>query len=300
VHTSTNTFQLTHAFEHRTYNIQNKCIPFQDINLEPITHSLSSILQPYLLKHHHINEYRRSTIRRLYLQRNFAEKALRFLSQNSCDRVISRQDILNQCPYDSTLTTFSKLLQERGCAVQGYNEFHLICEASGIYEFVTRDFTDRLARYIRNSNFSHKTILEVGAGGGVMARSLKSRLDSSSRYVATDLFSSSSSSSNGVLKMDYRRALEIFRPSLVLVSWMPRNKDWTRVFRDAPYVKEYLMIGDPSLCGTLDSWKECDMFSSSVLDDVSSVQLCRYDEFDNKNVARFRSRSITMSFKRHC
>ena len=189
-------------------------------------------------------------------------------------------------------TSLVNLLEDIGCAVQGYNEFHLLCEASGIYEFVTRDFADSLAKYIRTS--SHDTIVEVGAGGGLISRALKSRLSSSKRYIATD-----ANSNPNVLKMDYRRALSTFKPSLVVVSWMPRNEDWTTAFRECSSVSEYLIIGDPTLCGTSDSWSSSS-FRSRTLEDLSSLQLCRYDRFSHDVSPRsLRSRSITRSFIRN-
>ena len=271
-----------------------------------------------------MDEFRRSAIRRLFLQSEYADKATTFLNRNRTRQMheISRHEILSQCPYVHTPTLPSfvsnhthththryitpsntsllNLLEDIGCAVQGYNEFHLLCEASGIYEFVTRDFADSLAKYIRTS--SHENILEVGAGGGLISRALKSRLSSSSskRYIATD-----ASTQNGdVLKMDYRRALSTFRPSLVVVSWMPRNEDWTNAFRECSSVSEYLIIGDPTLCGTSDSWSSSS-FRSRTLEEISSLQLCRYDRFyddasstTRTNSRSLRSRSITRSFIR--
>ena len=150
---------------YRTFKIENGVTGHRAIPLERLSFQrrsdkelLKSVLKPH--HKHTMDEFRRSAIRRLFLQSEYADKATRLLKQIRTQDFLSRQDILNRCPHDLKDSKFHNLLQDIGCAIRGYNEFHLLCEASGIYEYVTRDYADGLAKYIRDS--PHEKILEVG------------------------------------------------------------------------------------------------------------------------------------------
>ncbi|KKQ34083.1 MAG: hypothetical protein US50_C0063G0002 [Candidatus Nomurabacteria bacterium GW2011_GWB1_37_5] len=45
-------------------------------------------------------------------------------------------------------------------------------------------------------------------------------------------------------KIDYKKAIEKFRPSIVVCSYMPSKEDWTEFFRSKKFIKEYILIGD--------------------------------------------------------
>ena len=67
------------------------------------------------------------------------------------------------------------------------------------------------------------TILELGAGSGVLSQRLADLLGSAARVVATDSgLNRIGGVWSGLEKMDSRRALQKYRPDIVLVCWMPR------------------------------------------------------------------------------
>jgi hypothetical protein len=44
--------------------------------------------------------------------------------------------------------------------------------------------------------------------------------------------------------IEYREALKLHQPDIVLCSWMPMGDDWTRELRSHPSVQEYILIGE--------------------------------------------------------
>ena len=54
-----------------------------------------------------------------------------------------------------------------------------------------------------------------------------------------------------VRRKRYKKALAMFKPSIVLVGWMPMDEDWSADIRSCPSVREYILIGeaDDGCCG---------------------------------------------------
>lgn len=108
-------------------------------------------------------------------------------------------------------------------------------------------------------------ILEVGAGNGELTHYLRAALRRASHtaggreesggysVVACDASSGgqwpwSASPADGrfgrVEGLDYREALQLYRPHVVLCSWMPMGEDWSAAFRRCPSVREYVLLGE--------------------------------------------------------
>jgi len=52
-----------------------------------------------------------------------------------------------------------------------------------------------------------------------------------------------------VVAMDYARALNVYAPDAVVQAWMPMGTDFSRAFRAAPSVREYVLIGETDASG---------------------------------------------------
>jgi hypothetical protein len=142
------------------------------------------------------------------------------------------------------------------------------------------------ARLQRELGASELVVLEVGAGNGSLAYALdkQRRIEAAAgakasrkaqaleapapvsiRVVATDTGvwkakhhrrakgarATGGAGAFPVAQMDYRAALEHYKPHVVVCSWMPMSDDWTQAFRDAPSVHEYVLVGekDEGCCG---------------------------------------------------
>jgi hypothetical protein len=139
-----------------------------------------------------------------------------------------------------------------------------------IYEIYSEESIEKLAIIISamaaassvNSN-ERITILEVGGGNGKLGYHLNKKLQQLATnafdVVITDEIPPSESVS--VEKIGYQAAIEKYKPTIILSSWMPYGEDWTTVFRNNPETKAYIMIGDSS-CGGIDdiSWQPADDF----------------------------------------
>jgi len=135
------------------------------------------------------------------------------------------------------------------------NEFNSYCENHGIYDFLTVEFVDALARELRAllSSSCTPTILEVGAGDGSLSHHLRSRLPAGQKIIATDSGSWRIPKKYAVEALDVDAALRTYAPDVVLCSWMPTNVDFTAAIRRAK-VPAYVLIGetDDGACG--DPW----------------------------------------------
>ena len=190
------------------------------------------------------------------------------------------------------------------------------------------------------------TVLELGAGNGKLSHFLKEELlrreggehGERVRVEATDSFGWGLKTGNAVTggsfidssfaaveDMDYKRALEKYAPTVVLVSWMPQGEDWTKDIRATASVKEYVLVGeaDDGCCG--DNWHTwgnhaffsptdgpkariggdtaeaaapevppyvADGWTRHDLGDLSDLQLCRFDSEE------FVGNSRTVVFRR--
>ena len=127
---------------------------------------------------------------------------------------------------------------------------------TALHEVLTRELIDALVSHLslaldrcERAGVATPTILEVGAGNGMLAHHLTRRLEGRARVVAVDDGSSRIARQAEVHVLDQATALARFRPQIVLACWMPSGCDWTAGFRACASVREYLLLGRPSACG---------------------------------------------------
>ena len=127
---------------------------------------------------------------------------------------------------------------------------------AALHELLTRELIDALVNHIsraldrcERAGVAQPTILEVGAGNGMLTYHLARRLGSRARVVAVDDGSSRIATQVEVQVLDQATALARFAPQIVLACWMPSGCDWTAGFRACASVREYLLLGHPSACG---------------------------------------------------
>ena len=127
---------------------------------------------------------------------------------------------------------------------------------AALHELLTRELIDALVSHLsraldrcERAGVAQPTILEVGAGNGMLTYHLARRLGSRARVVAVDDGSSRIATQAEVHLLDQATALARFAPQIVLACWMPSGCDWTAGFRACASVREYLLLGHPSACG---------------------------------------------------
>lgn len=194
------------------------------------------------------------------------------------------------------------------------------------YEILTQEHIGQLSTYLQQRAEKYGAtpqnplrILEVGAGDGRLTHFLSENLSNTIRLEATDsghkkikpefpvtIIKGDRGETDGLGPIE--KAMQEYQPDIVISSWMPINKDWTKTFRDMPSVKEYILIGDPEVCaqpwetwGTdLESNRPKDEapfaqdgFSATHLKELEKFQVCRTD-----HVLDDESHSDTVSFRR--
>lgn len=147
------------------------------------------------------------------------------------------------------------------------------CNWFGLDQLLNREFNDALAEEIKKLGLA--PILEVNAGSGDLARSLRQRgielaaVGSGQRPLRKGV-----SNSDGVPpKMGHREAMRKYQPRLVICSWMPQGADWTKDFREDKTIQAYLLIGEEK--GK--DWAEYPGWRSRVLKGPNKWSLCRLD-----------------------
>jgi hypothetical protein len=176
------------------------------------------------------------------------------------------------------------------------------------YEVYTREHVAALADYLRKQR--GRSVLELGAGSGELSARLRTLLGAGVRLTATDsgLRGLHLSSPFEVELLDADSALATVDADIVITCWMPLGVDWTQRIRATTSVREYILIGEPALCGhAFLTWGEClddteseptpqlqlDGWERIDLHHMDAVQLCRTDERWAE-----RGRSRTVSFRR--
>jgi len=161
------------------------------------------------------------------------------------------------------------------------------CDKFGIYQILNQEFNDALAKEIKKHNL--KPVLEVGAGSGDLARAMRSR---GIQMYAVDTFDQplpERALNLGDLpeKMDYKEAIDKYKPELIICSWMPPGEDWTPVFRASESVKAYILIGEVEECGTDNTYGEFPGWNNYVLKGPNKWSMCRSDkglDFDQPEI----------------
>jgi hypothetical protein len=208
------------------------------------------------------------------------------------------------------------IMESAGCCVYGRNEFNYFCEEFQHYEFLTSTYVDALANHIRAKAKSSPPkggkefiLLEIGAGSGRLAAHLEERLGSDNiLVVATDSAEWNLQQHFRVEHYNHKEALKLFKPDMVLASWMPVGVDWTKDIRRAG-VDEYILVGeaDGGCCGhPWYTWGVvhgrtgkkgaiapfvADGYKKLPLGDISKLQLQRYDS------KQYNQNSQTVSFQ---
>lgn len=181
----------------------------------------------------------------------------------------------------------------RGCDRRDVFWVTEMCSAGPVYLLPTREWVRALAREIVDLGVS--SVLEVGAGDGFLARSLRAALPRRVRLVATDSgaweeparrMSAAERTElarvavpglqlgTNVVRLDALKAVRQYASELVLVSWPPPGPLLERLIR-APvrYVLEIGATGDTCGLGAR-SWR----FAHEVLPGpIETRALCRLD-----------------------
>jgi hypothetical protein len=184
-----------------------------------------------------------------------------------------------------------------------------------VHEILTEEYIAELAEHYSESimNFLIKNpndkfvLLELGAGDGRLAgflrRELVSRFGEKVAVEAADKYAEGTGDFS-VTKMDYKDALDRYKPNAVIVSWMP-HQDWTKDFRDPNRnIKEYILIGesDEGVSGTEDTWDpylvKKEGFAEEKLERATLAQISHTDRGFDRSDALSLCRSETKAFKR--
>merc|ERR1712129_616218 len=86
---------------------------------------------------------------------------------------------------------------------------------------------------------------------------LRSLLPADVRVVATDSGACGLPAASGVHVelLAAEEAIATFAPAVALCSWMPLGLDWTTALRACSSLREYVLVGDPEICGVpWDTW----------------------------------------------
>lgn len=154
------------------------------------------------------------------------------------------------------------------------------CNQHYVYQLPNIEFIQELAKVIKEINAD--VILEIGAGRGIISRNVSKIIGKD--IILTDDYSWWGNKENAekieytdIIKMDYKEAIKKFKPDLVIASWIPYNKGWTKYFRLHPYIKGYIIIGEPrgGCTGSDDDWKT--KWNMKILTDVERYGICRTD-----------------------
>lgn len=152
--------------------------------------------------------------------------------------------------------------------------FVAICRARGIYHLPTVEFVTGLAHALKRLP---EPCVEIGAGRGDLARALRA---AGLPITATD---------DGVwwpepLPDDVARctveaALERYRPATALCVWPPHRTNWPALFRAAPSVQAYLLVGDGphGMTGDAASWAGAPRWRRRALPRLAALGRCRLD-----------------------
>lgn len=160
------------------------------------------------------------------------------------------------------------------------------CRIHNIFQLLNIEFIKELSTKIRE--MGHNTILEVGAGRGLLGKYLSDELGQ--EIILTDDYSWWDRNKINLIdynikKMDYKEAIKTYNPELIIVSWIPYKKRWTEHFRDNRSVKGYIIIGEgPGGCtGSYMDWKTS--WIRQQLDDVENYGICRSDFFHPNHIS---------------
>lgn len=168
--------------------------------------------------------------------------------------------------------------------------------AHHVFQLLNIEFIRELANEIKEIN--PEIILEVGAGEGLLGKYLSKELgkdiiltDDHSWWDREDI----KIENKDVIIMDYKTAIKIYDPDLIIASWIPYKRWWTKEFQECKSVKGYILIGEgPGGCTGSDmdwntSWIEHN------LDNVEKYAICRTDHgFNGIGFDRMRHTNVSL------
>lgn len=169
-----------------------------------------------------------------------------------------------------------------------------------VFELWNKEYIENFSDYLKKRAEDFKAtkekplqILEVGAGNGKLTHFLKEQFEKNKieniEIRATDSGKLMKSIEAAGVKikshfpveiLDYKKAIEKYKPDVIICSWMPYEQDWTRDFRAAKSVKEYILIGeaDGGCCGH--PWKTwgaepeyCPSQPEEILEEISEGEI---------------------------
>ena len=148
-----------------------------------------------------------------------------------------------------------------------------------VFQIPNKEFIYELANKIKD--IGPRTILEVGAGRGIISKYLSEVLGKD--IIMTDSYDwwnyknpETKILCPNVLKRNYIDAIEEFEPDLVIASWIPYNQCWTEDFRKYPFVKGYILIGEYK--GATGCDKDWDTnWEIEHLENVDKYGICKTD-----------------------
>jgi hypothetical protein len=156
---------------------------------------------------------------------------------------------------------------------RAWHNWHNFCDKENdpVFELWTKEYIQAFSDYLsqRAKDLGGKkekpiSILEVGAGNGKLTHFLNREFERKKieniKIIATDSGEWMEPRKGKWIKitphfpveiLDYKEALKEYKPDIVVCSWMPLGEDWTKDFRDAESIKEYILIGeaDQGCCG---------------------------------------------------
>jgi len=146
---------------------------------------------------------------------------------------------------------------QQACSFSAASPLSLWLRNSRYYQVLTREFVKALAAYLSKRKASYDTtaakstgrasagpIVEVGAGLGTLARALRSYgVDLEATTLSTGVFDERDGIPHGVVLEPQLQTIKRLKPSIVLCAWMPDREDWTKRWREATSVSEYIIIG---------------------------------------------------------
>jgi hypothetical protein len=198
-------------------------------------------------------------------------------------------------------------LHPRGEARSWYD----FCQSNGqrIYEYPTREYVTALATYLagRCAVAAARTgerprLLEVAAGQGRLAFLLNSALTdmgAEADVAAVDNFSWQERDAYPTLStpMDFRDALQAYRPHIVWGAWLPGNGAkgrlyWAQAIQAQPSVQEYILIGPEGRHAGDAAWDGSHV--DAGFEEVELAHLQQYQiPYDARRVGVYPSTTIT-------
>ena len=167
------------------------------------------------------------------------------------------------------LPTYDQLLAQMADAERS-DGWLAACESAGRFLVLNEQFVDALSHHL--SAIGDGPVVELCAGNGELADALHKRgVD----VIATDVDPPSGSA---VVRADAAEALDHYRPSVVLGSFVPFDAGVDELVSAGPYVEQYVVV-NARLGGELGNaclWRH-QTWRAAQIADVTRWMICRHD-----------------------